>query len=113
MTRKELLTSIVSNSPITAEMIECAQSILDADAKHAASAASKRKDKTASANAELVATLSKTMEIGKAYTAAEIVALGIDGITTTSKATVVAKGLPSVVVGSTKVKGRSVKTYTL
>lgn len=113
MTRKELLTAIVTNSPITAEMIDCAQSMLDRDAHHAANAALARKNKTNSANAELAAALGRVMKSGKAYTAAELVALGVDGITSTSKATAVIKCLSTVVVGSTKVKGRSVKTYTL
>lgn len=109
MTTNELLTAIVSRSLITDEMVEKAQAMLDVDAKSKANGIAKRAEKASAENAPLIAECVKFLADG-AHTASEI-AIALD--ISTPKATVIAKAVPNVVIGSTKLKGRSVKTYSL
>ena len=100
MTYRDFYNAIVTGSTITDEIREFAKTKLD-------------KLPELADNTELVAALKSAMADGKTRTASEIVALGIDGIGNTSKATSVVKSIDGIKVGEVRVGSRVVKTYSL
>lgn len=110
MTTTELLKSLTANTIVTAEMEQKAQELLARNASAQAERNSKNKKKKAEENAPLITACTELLNDGKGRMASEIAtALGI----TTSKATFIAKAVPEVKIGDAKVKGRTVKVYSL
>lgn len=114
MTNREFFSAISASAELSAEIRNHAIEAL-AKLDNAGSARrSKDIEKRAEANAPLISALASVLADGVARTASDIVALNIEGIASTSKATVIAKAVPNVKVTDTKVKGgRSVKVYSL
>lgn len=112
MTKREHLTAI-ANGTITEETMAWATE----EIAHMDAALAKRKVAVTpkkAANLELADALYEELGEG-AHTAAEVYALGLEGITSISKATAILKILASdgrVTVGETKVRNTLQKTYT-
>lgn len=110
MTKKELLAAIVTKTPITDEMVECALNIIESSANAAANRSAKAAQKKAAEDAPLVEACVNLLSDGTCRTASEIgAALNV----TTSKATYIAKSIDGIKVGQTIVSNRAVKTYSL
>ena len=112
MTKREFLNSVI-NGTLNDETAAFAAHELEV----MANAQAKRKDKPTKAqleNAPLADALYEAMG-AQAYTATEIVGLGVEGIGSTPKATAVLKVLAAdgrVTVGEGRSKNSIVKTYT-
>lgn len=115
MTNRQFLTAIVEGN-VTPEIVEFAKTqIVKLDEKN-----SKRRatgSKTAQANVAIKEAIVSAMEAGVTYTAAEIVALGIEGVGSTQKVSPLMKQLSDVgkvAISEVKIKGKgTVKGYTL
>jgi len=115
MTNREFLTAIVEGN-VTPEIVEFAKAqIVKLDEKNA-----KRREtgsKAAQANVGIKEAIVSAMEAGVTYTAAEIVALGIEGVISTQKVSPLMKQLSDagkVTISEVKIKGKGkVKGYTL
>lgn len=111
MTKREFLTAIINgtNEELAAFATEELEKMDAALAKRKTAVTPKKV-----ANLELADALYEELGEG-AHTASEVYALGIEGITSISKATAILKILASdgrVTVGETKVKNTIQKTYT-
>lgn len=115
MTNRKFLTAIVEGK-VTPEIVEYAQAqIVKLDEKNA----KRRETGTANqrANEVIKEAIVASMEAGVTYTAAEIVALGIEGIASTQKVSPLMSQLSDagkVTISEVKIKGKGkVKGYTL
>lgn len=115
MTQREFFTAVASAN-ISDSITEYATSaIAKLDEKNA-----KRKTTgtaTQKANKVIKDTILSAMEKGVTYTAAEIVALGIEGVTSTQKVSPLMKQIADtgkIIISEVKIKGKGkVKGYTL
>lgn len=115
MTSREFYTAVI-NANIADTVTEFAtKALAKLDEKN-----EKRKaegSKTAKANVAIKAAIVNAMEQGVTYTAAEIVALGVEGITSTQKASALMRQIVAAgqaVESEVKIKGKGkVKGYTL
>lgn len=115
MTQREFFTAVASAN-ISDSITEYATSaIAKLDEKNA-----KRKSTgtaTQRANVAIKEAIISAMEAGVTYTAAEIVALGIEGVSSTQKVSPLMKQIAKtgkVVISEIKIKGKgTVKGYTL
>lgn len=115
MTQREFYTE-VTKSNVSDAIKEYAQTaIAKIDAKNQKRAS--EGSKTAKANAPIKEAIVASMQEGHTYTAAEIVALGIEGVTSTQKASALLRQIAEakrVVVTEVPIKGKGkVKGYTL
>jgi len=115
MTNRQFLTAIVEGN-VTPEIVEFAKAqIVKLDEKNTKRRATG--SKTAQANVAIKEAIASAMEAGVTYTAAEIVALGIEGVGSTQKVSPLMKQLSDagkVVISEVKIKGKGkVKGYTL
>jgi len=115
MTNRQFLTAIVEGK-VTPEIVEYAKAqIVKLDEKNA----KRRETGTANqrANEGIKEAILGAMEAGVTYTAAEIVALGIEGIASTQKVSPLMSQLSDagkVTISEVKIKGKGkVKGYTL
>lgn len=115
MTMREFLMTVV-NANISDEITAFA----DERIKHLDEVNERRKEKgskTQRANVEIKSALLAALESGVTYTAAEVVALEIEGISSTQKASALLRQLVEdgkVTVTDVKIKGKGkVKGYTL
>lgn len=115
MTNRQFLTAVIS-AGISPEITEFATaSLAKIDEKN-----DKRKangSKTAQANVAIKSAIVSAMENGVTYTAAEIVALGVEGVGSTQKASALMRQIVDAgqaTVSEIKIKGKGkVKGYTL
>lgn len=115
MTNRQFLTAIVEGN-VTPEIIEFAKAqIVKLDEKNA-----KRREtgsKSAQANVAIKEAIVSAMEAGVTYTAAEVVALGVEGVGSTQKASALLRQIVEAgqaVETEVKIKGKGkVKGYTL
>lgn len=115
MTNRQFLTAIVEGN-VSPEIVEYAKAqIVKLDEKNA----KRRETGTANqrANEAIKEVILASMEAGVTYTASEIVALGIEGITSTQKVSPLMSQLSEigkVAISEVKIKGKGkVKGYTL
>lgn len=115
MTNREFLNAVIS-AGISAEVTEFATaSLTKIDEKNEKRKASG--SKTAQANVAIKSAIVAAMENGVTYTAAEIVALGVEGVTSTQKASALMRQIVAAgqaTESEIKIKGKGkVKGYTL
>lgn len=115
MTSREFYTAVI-NANITDTVTEFAtKALVKLDEKN-----EKRKaegSKTAKANVAIKEAIVSAMEQGVTYTAAEVVALGVEGVTSTQKASALMRQIVAAgqaIESEVKIKGKGkVKGYTL
>lgn len=115
MTSREFYTAVI-NANITDAVTEFAtKALVKLDEKN-----EKRKaegSKTAKANVAIKEAIVSAMEQGVTYTAAEVVALGVEGVTSTQKASALMRQIVAAgqaIESEVKIKGKGkVKGYTL
>ena len=112
MTNREFYNLVLSAN-LSADITDHARKALEQMDIESASRRSKNSAKRAEANAPLIVLVSALMADGITRTASDIVAQHIDGIASPSKATAILKAVEGISVEDIKVKGRTVKAYTL
>lgn len=115
MTQREFYTAVMSANVSDAIKSYAEGAIAKIDAKNQKRAS--EGSKTAKANAPIKEAIVASMQEGHTYTAAEIVALGIEGVTSTQKASALLRQIAEakkVVVTEVPIRGKGkVKGYTL